>query len=94
MMDGNMLFELEDPRGQFEEKVIGEMQIEQFKGALTEQDKAILQMRYEGYSLKEIAEKVGFKTASAVAKRIEKIAGSYEDFVGEEYSAFLEKHTK
>ena len=94
MLDGNMLFELEDPRGQFEEKIIGEMQIEQFKGALTEQDKTILQMRYEGYSLKEIAEKVGFKTPSAVAKRIEKIASSYEDFVSEEYSAFLEKHTK
>lgn len=93
MLDGDMLYEIEDPRGQFEEKVIGEMRIEQFKSSLTEQDKLILQMRYEGYSLKEIAEKVGFKTPSAVAKRIEKIAGSYEDFVGDEYSSFLDKHT-
>ena len=45
-------------------------------------------------TLKEIAEKVGFKTSSAVAKRIEKIAGSYEDFLGDEYSAFLDKHSK
>jgi len=43
--------------------------------------------------LKEIAEKVGFKTPSAASKRIEKIAGSYEDFLGDEYSAFLDKHT-
>jgi len=70
------------------------MHIEQFKGTLTEQDKVILQMRYEGYSLKEIAEKVGFKTPSAVGKRIEKIADSYEDFLGDEYSAFLDRYSK
>ena len=94
MLDGDMLYEIEDPRGQFEEKVLGEMHIDQFKSTLTEQDKVILQMRYDGYSLKETAEKVGFKTPSAVAKRIEKIAGSYEDFIGDEYNSFLDKHSK
>lgn len=93
-LDGEMLFEIADPREEFEKKVIGEMHIEQFKGTLTEQDRVILQMRYEGYSLKEIAEKVGFKTPSAVGKHIEKIAGSYEDFVSSEYSDFLDEHTK
>lgn len=53
----------------------------------------ILQLRYEGCSLKEIAEKAGFKTPSAVSKRIEKLAGAYEDFVFGEYSDFLDKHT-
>ena len=67
--------------------------MEQFKGKLTEQDKKILQMRYEGRSLKETAEKVGFKSPSAVSKRIEKLAGAYEDFVSGEYSDFLDKHT-
>ena len=47
----------------------------------------------EGFSLKEIAEKVGFKTPSAVSKRIEKLAGAYEDFISGEYSDFLDKHT-
>ena len=51
-------------------------------------------MRYDGYSLQEIADVVGFKTASAVNKHIAKIAGSYEDFVSEEYGKFLDKHTK
>ena len=92
-LDGEMLFEIEDPRGQFEEKVIGEVQMEQFKSGLTERDKIILQMRYEGYSYQEIADKVGFKTPSAVRKRMDKIAGSYADFIGDEYSTFLDKHT-
>ena len=43
--------------------------------------------------MKEIAEKAGFKTPSAVSKRIEKIAGAYEDFISGEYSDFLDKHT-
>ena len=63
------------------------------KDKLTEQDRKILQLRYEGYSLKEIAEKTGFKSPSAVSKRIEKLAGAYEDFVSGEYSNFLGKHT-
>ena len=53
-----------------------------------------MKMRYEGYTLKEIAEKVGFKTPSAVSKRIEKLAGQYDDFIGREYGKFLDKYTK
>ena len=67
--------------------------MEQFRDKLTEQDKKILQLRYEGFSLKEIAEKAGFKTPSAVSKRIEKLAGAYDDFVSGEYGDFLDKHT-
>ena len=93
-VDSDMLYDIEDPRGQFEERVVGEVQMEQFKSGLAERDKTILQMRYEGHSLQEIADKVGFKTASAVSKRIEKIAGSLEDFLGDEYRAFLNKHIK
>ena len=70
-----------------------EQSMKQFKDKLTEQDRKILQLRYEGYSLKEIAEKTGFKSPSAVSKRIEKLAGAYEDFVSGEYSDFLDKHT-
>lgn len=48
--------------------------------------------KYHHHSLEEIAQAVGYKTASAVAKRIEKIAGRYEDFAEAEYHEFLEKH--
>ena len=38
-----------------------------------------------------IADKVGYKTASAVHKRIAKIAGAYEDYVTAEYQKYLDK---
>ena len=93
-IDGEQLYEIADPRGEFESKVISEIHIEQFKNKLTEQDARILQMRYDGYSLQEIADVVGFKTAGAVSKHIAKIAGSYEDFVSDQYDKFLDEHTK
>ena len=39
----------------------------------------------------EIADKVGYKTASAVHKRITKIASAYEDFVTAEYGKYLDR---
>jgi DNA-binding NarL/FixJ family response regulator len=70
------------------------MQMEQFKAGLTERDKIILQMRAEKYTLQEIADKVGYQTPSAVKKHLEQITGSYENFIREEYSTFLDEHTK
>lgn len=94
VIDGEILYELEDPRGEFESTVISEVQMDQFKSKLTDVDKAILQMRYDGHSLKEIAAEVGFKTPGAVSKHIEKIAGAYEDFVSDKYGKFLDEHTR
>lgn len=92
-VDGDELFEIADPRSEFESEVIHKFYMEDFKSRLTEQDAKILQMRYDGKSLQEIADAVGFKTAGAVSKRIAKIAGTYEDFVSEEYGKFLDEHT-
>ena len=92
-INGEQLYDIADPRGEFESTVLTEQSMKQFKDKLTEQDRKILQLRYEGYALKEIAEKTGFKSPSAVSKRIEKLAGAYEDFVSGEYSDFLDKHT-
>ena len=39
----------------------------------------------DGLTEQEIADKVGYKTASTVHKRIAKIAGAYEDYVTVEY---------
>ena len=92
-INGEQLYDIADSRSEFESTVLTEQSMKQFKDKLTEQDRKILQLRYEGYSLKEIAEKTGFKSPSAVSKRIEKLAGAYEDFVSGEYSDFLDKHT-
>lgn len=92
-VDGEQLFDIADPRSEFESEVIHKFYMEDFKSRLTEQDAKILQMRYDGSSLQDIANAVGFKTAGAVSKRILKIAGTYEDFVSEEYGKFLDEHT-
>ena len=70
------------------------VKIDQFKARLTEKDRIILQMRSEEHPLQEIADAVGYKTASAVKKRIDKIAAEYTDFVSSEYSDFLATHIK
>ena len=45
----------------------------------------------DGLTEQEIADKVGYKNASAVHKRIAKIAGAYEDYVTAEYQKYLDK---
>ena len=91
-VDKQALYAIPDPRGEFEAQIITDIHIEQFKARLTAQDEQILQMRYDGYTLKEIAKFIGFKTPSAVSKRIERIASQYEDFVSDKYSGFLDEH--
>ena len=86
------IFEIADPRGEFEQKSISEMQVASFSEQnITEKDREILKLRMEGYTEQEIADKVGYKTASAVHKRIAKIAGAYEDYVTAEYQKYLDK---
>ena len=68
------------------------IEIARFRSALSAKDQKILQMRYQSYSLQEIAAAVGFKTPSAVGKRISKIAAAYESFVSDAYTSFLDKH--
>ena len=80
------------PRSEFEQSVISEMQVATFaESTITEKDREILKLRMEGYTEQEIADKVGYKTASAVHKRIAKIADAYEDYVTAEYQKYLDK---
>ena len=69
-----------------EENITSEILVEQFKATLTEKDMAILEMRTEGDTLEEIAQKLGYKNHSGVLKRIRKIGLDYEKFTGEDYS--------
>lgn len=89
--DGD-IFDVADPRSDFENAVISEMQIAFFaESTIMEKDREILKLRMEGYTEQEIADKVGYKTASAVHKRIAKIADAYEDYVTAEYQKYLDK---
>ena len=47
---------------------------------INKKDREILRLRYLGFTLSEIAEKLGFKTHSAVQKRIQKLGREYESF--------------
>ena len=79
-------------RSEFEQMVISEMQIAAFaEQNITDKDREILKLRMDGHTEQEIADKVGYKTASAVHKRIAKIASAYEDFVTAEYGKYLDK---
>lgn len=89
--DGD-IFDVADPRSDFENTVISEMQIATFaESTITEKDREILKLRMEGYTKQEIADKVGYKTANAVHKWIAKIAAAYEDFVTAKYQKYLDK---
>jgi DNA-directed RNA polymerase specialized sigma subunit len=93
-LDGDMLYDLPDPRASFETKVLSELQKQQFEATLSDKDRQILRMQYDGCTLKEIAKKTGFQSPSAVYKHIAHIAAQYDDFVGGEYSKYLDKHSK
>ena len=89
--DGD-IFEVADPRGVLEQKAIAEMQMAAFaEQSITEKDREILKPRMGGLTEQEIADKIGYKTASAVHKRIARIAGTYEDYVTAEYQKYLDK---
>ena len=54
--DGD-IFEVADPRGEFEQKVISEMQIAAFaEQSITEKDREILKLRMDGLTEQEIAD--------------------------------------
>ena len=91
-LDGDMLYDIEDPRGTFEKKVMSQDAVASFYASLPEQDQAILRMRMEGFTQQQIADKFGFKTTGAISKRITKLAASYEEFVRNQYNDFLSEH--
>ena len=89
--DGSVLA-IADPRAEFEKDIMDENQIEAFKkSTLTDKDQEILRLRMLGHTEHEIADKVGYKTASAVHKHIAKIASIYKDFVTGECQKYLDK---
>ena len=58
--------------------------VHKFINTLEEVDKQILELRRRGKTLEEIAERLGYKTHSAISKRLRKVGLAYEDFFEEE----------
>lgn len=82
--------EIPDTQAEFEVSVLSELRIAEFTDTLTERDRAILKMKMKGHTAQEIAGAVGYKTHSAVIKRIRLIADRYEEFVSEGYRKYLD----
>ncbi len=68
---------VQDTAAEFDETVCSKLDAERFYASLKPKDKQILELRVEGYTYQEIADKLGYKTHSAVLKRIRKIADEY-----------------
>lgn len=71
--EDSRIHSLPDPKGDFTEQVESEDFCRRFKATLSQKDMAILELRVEGYTLEEIADRLGYKTHSAVVKRMEAI---------------------
>lgn len=73
-------WEPEDLDVSVEEDAIDHAVGSQFLEMIDETDRRILVLRHQGYTFSEIAEKLGFKTHSAVQKRIQKLGREFEAF--------------
>lgn len=80
-----MDWDVADERSDINRTVLEPMAVNEFLATLSETDRQILAMRMEGITLERIAEKLGYKTHSAVHKRIRKIGLAYEKFIGEDF---------
>ncbi len=59
--------------------ITAKVDVERFMATLSEKDRQILELRVEGFTYQEIADKVGYKTHSAVKKRIDKIGRIFQE---------------
>ena len=74
---------LPDPAGDFTGQVEGEDFCQRFKATLSQKDMAILELRVEGHTFEEIADRLGYKTHSAVVKRMEAIKKQFIQYENE-----------
>ena len=75
-------WDVPDAQQDMEQMVVDCADAELFIQALDPKDLEILQLRSKGHSLEEIAEMLGYKTHSAVLKRIQKLGEKYQEFAG------------
>lgn len=80
----NKIHFLPAPEGDVAEKAAEKDFCNRFKAVLPERDRTILQLRVEGYGYQEIADKLGYKTHSAVIKRMEAIKKRFVRYENEE----------
>ena len=75
-------WEIPDPISSFEEELDVKIDVNRFLSTIDDKDKQILQMKAEGYTNQEIADRLGYKTHSAIIKRMRKLGENYQKFSG------------
>lgn len=81
--DGS-IFYIPDATQNVEAYVIAKDFAERFLATLSKKDRQIVQLRQDGYSYVEIADKLGYKNHSGVIKRIEVVKKRFKEYKGKE----------
>ena len=76
--------DIPDTTGDMESAVIAQTDVERFLTGLNEKDREIFQLRSQGWTMEEIAAKLGYKNHSGVLKRLKKIGEAYQKYTGDD----------
>ena len=82
---GGQNWDIEDESSSFEDDTTTKILAEQFMKTQSERDKQILQLRLEGRTMEEVAEKLGYANHTGVLKRLRKIGQAFEQYAGVDY---------
>jgi len=76
------MFFIPDASTHVEEHVLSKVFLESFLEMLTEQDRKLLELRRQGYTWTEIAQRLGYASHSGVLKRVDSIMKRYYEYGG------------
>ena len=78
------VYEIEDTSVNYRENVRAEDYCNRFKARLSEKDLKILELRIEGFTYEQIADRLGYKNHSGVIKRIQFITKEFVKYENEQ----------
>ena len=76
--EGSAALQIPDPQVDVEAEASTSVMQKNFWSSISEEDRRLLQMRMQGLTQKEIAQRLGYQTHSAVAKRLQKLKTLFE----------------
>ena len=77
----NARITISDPRVDIADEVMANIKQNTFWASISEEDKNLLRLRMDGLTQEEIAKELGYKTHSAVTKRLQKLKNIFENCI-------------
>ena len=74
------IYKIADKSANFEDSIAAKDFRNHFKSLLSDKDMDILELRVEGFTYEEIADKLGYKNHSGVIKRMQAIKKKFLDY--------------